>query len=388
MKKLFCIIFLLFNFFGFSQNTWQLKGTLPGIARIESVTFSIGNFAYYGTGYGSNSAVLSDMWKFDPNTNTWLQMHNFPTPLYGATAFVINDTAYVTNGRKTAGGNYNNIVYRYDMLLDSFFIASTYPGTPSYTTSSFTINNKAYIGIGFPMTNELWEYYPNSNTWTSKANFPGALRQNASAFGINGKGYVGGGAYDPVIAYNDFWSYDPALNTWNSMPALPGGGRFAAIEFILNDKFYIGCGNNYIAYLKDLWSFDTFTNTWSQESDFGGVARYGALAFSVGNVAYAGSGKAIGYLNDYWKFSLASSINNIENSYFFYSNPANDIINFEGANPIHCVKIFNSYGQLVSNTSGQNLTNISTALLQNGIYFMNLKDSNNKESTLKFVISK
>ncbi len=388
MKKLLLFLFLLASHNGLSQNIWQYKGTLPGSPRVESITFTLGSFAYYGTGYSSNSSVLTDMWKYEPSNNQWVQLNNFPVPLYGATAFVINDTAYVTNGRKTSGGNYNSNVYRYDQQLDTFIVISTYPGTPSYTTMSFVVNNKAYIGIGFPLTNEIWEYTPNSNGWTAKTNFPGALRQNASSFGLNGKGYVGGGAYDPVMAYDDFWSYDPLTNTWSTLPSIPGGGRFATIEFEINNKFYVGCGNNYVAYLKDLWSFDPFTNTWSQEDDFGGVARYAALAFSVGDVAYAGTGKAIGFLNDYWEFTLSSGLENLSSSFNYFPNPAKDLINFKGVNAIQNVRIFNSFGQLVANSSGQNLTSIRISNLQNGIYFMNVKDSNNQESTFKFIISK
>lgn len=303
MKNLFTTLFLFLNFIGFSQNTWQLKGNLPGTSRVEAITFTLGNSAYYGTGYGSTSTALNDMWKYTPSTNTWVQLHDFPTTLYGATSFVINDTAYVVNGWQMAGGTANLNLYRYDEQIDSFITVSTYPGTHSYTTMSFVVNNKAYIGIGYPLNNELWEYDPSSNAWSLKTAFPGSLRQNTSAFGINGKGYVGGGAYDPVIAYDDFWVYDPSLDSWSVLSPIPGGGRFASIDFKLNDKFYVGCGYDYSGYLKDVWSYDTFTNTWTQEPDFGGVARYGTIAFTVGNTVYAGSGRAGTYFNDYWEYS-------------------------------------------------------------------------------------
>lgn len=381
-------LFLTLSFWGYSQNTWHLKGTMPGTSRVEAISFSIGNEAYYGTGFGSNSTPLSDMWKYNPNTNNWSQLHNFPTPLYGATAFVINDTAYVTNGRKTTGGNYNSFVYRYDALLDTFIITSTYPGTPAYTTCSFTANSKAYIGIGFPLTNEIWEFNPSTNTWASKASFPGTQRQNASAFGINGLGFIGGGAYDPVIAYDDLWSYNPITNMWDSLTTIPGGGRFAALEFTLNNKIYIGCGNNYIAYLKDLWSYDTFSNIWTQEDDFGGVARYSTSAFSIGNTAYAGSGKAIGFLNDYWEFSQSTGLENISNGSNIFLNPTSDILFIKGINPIQSVSIFNSLGQLESNYKGQNLAQVNTSNLKKGIYFVKVIDSNYHSDTFKIMLSK
>lgn len=303
MKKLFTFLFLLTFFHGNSQITWQLQGVLPGIERLEAISFTLGNSAYFGTGYGSNSMALNDMWKFSPNTNSWVQLNNFPTTLYGATAFVINDTAYVANGWEMAGSSPNMNIYRYDEQLDSFVVVSIYPGTPSYTTMSFVANSKAYIGIGYPLNNDLWEFEPTTNSWTQKSDFPGAFRQNTSAFGINGKGYVGGGANDPIIAYDDFWVYDPINDSWDTLPSLPGGGRFAGIEFTINDKFYVGCGYNYSNYLKDLWSFNTFTNTWSQEIDFGGTPRYGCSAFTVGNTVYAGSGRASSYQNDFWQFA-------------------------------------------------------------------------------------
>lgn len=304
MKKILLFFFLLFSIAGNAQNTWQFCDTLPGTKRCEAIAFTIGNESYFGTGYGSNLMVLNDMWKFNPNGNIWTQMHDFPVNLYGATAFVINDTAYISNGRKTVNGSYNIYVYKYNAALDTFEICSTYPGSYSYTTMSFVINNRAYIGIGYsPLTNEMWEFNPDSNTWAQKASFPGALRQNTAAVNINGKGYVGAGAHDPIEAYGDFWSYDPTTDSWDSLPPIPGGGRFGGIEFTLNDKLFVGCGYDYSYYLRDMWSFDPFTNSWTQESDFGGTARYGTIAFSIGNTAFAGSGRSGNYFRDLWKFT-------------------------------------------------------------------------------------
>src|SRR5437870_3933251 len=57
----------------------------------------------------------------------------------------------------------------------------------------FSIGTKGYIGLGNNYI-DFWEYDPNTNTWTQKANFAGNARSGAVGFSIGNKGYVGTGS--------------------------------------------------------------------------------------------------------------------------------------------------------------------------------------------------
>ena len=58
----------------------------------------------------------------------------------------------------------------------------------------------------------FWQYDPDQNFWTQKAELPGTPRNSAVAFEAGGKGYVGTG-YDGTNKLKDFWEYDLKNNT-------------------------------------------------------------------------------------------------------------------------------------------------------------------------------
>src|SRR5687767_4741235 len=72
------------------------------------------------------------------------------------------------------------------------------PGTARAGAAGFSIGTKGYIGTGYSIIsftsyyyNDFWEWDQAGNVWTQKASFPGAARVSASSFSINNKGYIG-----------------------------------------------------------------------------------------------------------------------------------------------------------------------------------------------------
>ena len=79
----------------------------------------------------------------------------------------------------------------------------------------FSIGNKGYIGTGEDTngaTKDFWEYDPDNDTWTRKADFGGTARSNAVGFSIGNKGYIGTANWGN--SSDDFWEYDPATDIW------------------------------------------------------------------------------------------------------------------------------------------------------------------------------
>ena len=302
MKKI-TLLLLLFLVTKISiGQLWEQSTAFPGQLRHSSGSFTLNNFGFIVGGYGSNNQVLDDVWKFDATTETWQQMNDAPIGLYGASFFVVNDTAYMINGWDSTLSNANDSLYRYDELTDSWSAISQYPGTPSYTCISFVLNNKVYIGIGYsPLTNELWEYEPSTNTWTSKANFPSNLRQNCTSFVLNNIAYVGLGA-SSFSAYDDIYSYDPLADQWTLVGTFPGGGRYATTSFVINNKAYVGCGSDLNNFYNDVWEFDPSTLQWTQLNDFAGTERLGCNYFVINGIGYAGLGRSAVFESGFWKF--------------------------------------------------------------------------------------
>jgi CARDB/Galactose oxidase, central domain len=190
---------------------------------------------------------------------------------------------------------------------------------------AFSIGNKGYVGGGMDSTvtkNDFWEYDPQTNVWTQKANIGGSVRSDAFAFSIGNKGYVGGGT-DGAFVLNDFYEYNPVANTW-TQKANVSVNKFEATGFSIDtngdgitDKGYVGAGldQNFVAQ-NDFYEYNPVTNAWTQKANFGGVARIGAVGFGIGKKGYMGTGSFTGAggtifqtttFADFWEYNPLSN---------------------------------------------------------------------------------
>ncbi len=177
------------------KDQWRYKTKFPGKHRSDFVTFSIGSKAYIGS--GNNNEFTSgaetgksfyenrperDFWEYNPSTNQWTQKADFPGEnIASATSFTINNKGYVTVG---------------------------YYDDPNYDYENNYYEDHIY-------SRQLWEYDPLTDQWLRKADFPGGTRRGAASIGFDRKGYLGGGNKgmegNPVYG---FWTYDPVADSW------------------------------------------------------------------------------------------------------------------------------------------------------------------------------
>lgn len=182
------------------------------------------------------------------------------------------------------------------------------------TAVGFSIGNKGFIGTGseiyscgMPVQcekdyNDFWEYNPENNTWTKKADFGGEARIQAVGFSVGDKGYIGTGGRSGYK--KDFWEYNLSNDTWTRKADFPGIARWAAVGFSVGNKGYIGTGGNGTQYFKDFWEYDPGTDKWTQKADFPGTVRGGAVGFSIDSKGYIGLGWSEGYVkNDFWEYN-------------------------------------------------------------------------------------
>lgn len=162
--------------------------------------------------------------------------------------------------------------------------------------TSFTIGNKGYM-LNTRCYNELWEYDPQNDTWTKKANFPGVCRFLTSGFSINGKGYVGLGRNNNNLQETDFWEYDPTTDSWTQKAQFPGIGRDHAVGFSIGNKGYLGTGTTPATttqlsgiYLNDFWEYDPTLDAWTQKANVPDSARTNAVGISLNGKGYLGLG--------------------------------------------------------------------------------------------------
>jgi N-acetylneuraminic acid mutarotase len=194
---------------------------------------------------------------------------------------------------------------------------------------SFTINGKAYVGLGRLTDgytlNDLWEYVPasdsaskndfrnhGSDTWIRKSDYTGIGLYASTSFSINGKGYVCLGGDNYGNGQSDLWEYNPILDSWTQKANFPGMPRYGASCFVIGDTAFIGTGsyNNPDDYLTDFWMYIPATDTWVQINDFPGGHRCHATAFSIGEYGYVGTGLADMYTatKDIWRYNKQNNL--------------------------------------------------------------------------------
>lgn len=138
MKKIITLLaFAGFATICFAQGLWTQKSNLP-ITSTERVSFSIGSY-----GYKFNANATNNFYRYDPSTNTWAQMTDFPGPQrYQATYFTIGNYGFIGSGNKN--NNYYTDFYKYDVGTNSWSSIAAYPDTVT-AAFSFSINGVEFL---------------------------------------------------------------------------------------------------------------------------------------------------------------------------------------------------------------------------------------------------
>ena len=224
---------------------WVKAPDFEGLPRSGAAVFTIGDYAYVTTGYGTNSNRFQDTWRYHAVNGTWDKMADFP------------------------GEARNNAV-------------------------SFVVDGKGYVGLGANSTTMFSDFYvydPAADKWEAIPEFPGTARWGAVAFSLNNIGYVGTGRDKDVQDYNDFYSYSPSGNVWSKSTSTPVKRSFA-FAFVLNNNAYLGGGVNNNANVASFFAFDG--NTWTEKNLLSGrdddytynLTRLSPAAFVLSGHAY------------------------------------------------------------------------------------------------------
>jgi N-acetylneuraminic acid mutarotase len=240
---------------------WTQRANFPGDAREKAVAFTIGKKGYVGFGHSIVQGEHNDFWEYDPALDAWTRKSDFPgRAREGAVAFSIASTGYVGLGINTTINEFDyKDMWKYDPSSDQWTFLNDFPGSASYSASGLSTDTLGYILFGssttIGATKELWKFSPSTGNWSSLPDFPGDARIDATAFTINGKLYAGFG-YDLTTANNDIWQYNPGNFTWTQQAICPGPPRSDLVGFAIGNKGYVGTGYSATGdALKDFWQF-------------------------------------------------------------------------------------------------------------------------------------
>jgi len=130
-----------------SGDSWTQLGNMPlSDERKNAVAFTIGGTGYFGTGINKSLLRTGDLWAYDPGSDTWTRKEFMPSPgRSNCVAFVLEGYGYVGVGSTLS--TTLRYISRYDPNTDSWDQVADYPTFTDHLTS-FVIDDIAYVGTG------------------------------------------------------------------------------------------------------------------------------------------------------------------------------------------------------------------------------------------------
>ncbi|RDY59332.1 IPT/TIG domain-containing protein [Flagellimonas nanhaiensis] len=269
--KLFIIAGLGFSFNGNTElddiwlynpetDEWtEQNGSFPGGKRYGPFSFTIDNKWFVGAGNDGQQKV-NDCYRYNPLTKSWVVVATPATPpgLNGRT-FTVNQKGYLFGGTNTAH------FQEFDTNLNSWNDKNTIGNNPRIRPVSFVIDGIGYIATGYNNSDNVYykdihRYDPNLDSWSEMQSLDiGLERYGAIGFALNGKGYLGTGIIHSGTPkhFSDLFEYDPNSNSWSQKTSYPGAARYGASSTTLNNKAYVSFGETKFANedRNDFWEY-------------------------------------------------------------------------------------------------------------------------------------
>ncbi len=278
------------------------------------IGFAIGSYGYMGFGT-DNGRDYSDLYQYDPSSNSWIQKTSLGLGMEDLMSMVIGGKAYIGIGEDRDSAANTRQFYAYDPVSDTWTKRADFPGLARQNAFAFSIGGMGYVGLGYgaatpayPKGNyyDVWQYDPTLDTWTQKTNFPaaGELPNYVTAFTPdNQTGYVVGGGEGPSggidLSRVVVWRYNPASDSWTQMNNLPSTNvMLFPSSMVVNGNAYVLGGG------QECWMYNQTADSWTQVAFFG--TRIAGSTFSVNGKGYFGMGQnpfSIPTYLDLWQFT-------------------------------------------------------------------------------------
>lgn len=319
---------------------WYRRSDFDGRAREDAAGFVIDNRGYLCGGYRGKDQRERDCWEYNIDNDWWTQCADLPEEAAarnGAVGFAINSKGYVTTGYTvyrdddplhTGGYAYLKDTWEYEPATDTWKQMDDYPGDARINAIAFAIGNYGYVGTGQSkddkQTKDFYRFDPTAasgNQWTIVNGFGGQKRTGGLSFIIDNVAYIVGGTNNGKDV-DDFWKFDPSKseeNKWVRLRDITDQSsddydddyksitRTYGCAFVIDDQAYITLGqtasgsfrSNYWIYYpaKDLWRSSETEDDFDYTS-FEGSSRIKAVCFSTGRRGIVTTGGSSSYYYD------------------------------------------------------------------------------------------
>jgi N-acetylneuraminic acid mutarotase len=274
-----------------TQSSWTKLSNMPtprgefGIAVVAGKIYVIG-------GIDDNNLPLSTVEMYDPLTDVWTSKMSMPTPRSGLAVAVYNNKIYAIGGHINNGYVGNNEVY--DTATNTWTPKSSMP-TPRADLSANIVNGVIYLIGGkrysgsapfYVETNVNECYFPDNDSWSTRASIPTSVEGYASAVVDNKIYVIGGSKYSTtagiISLVNANQVYDSQTDQWTQAAPLPvttsyGAAASTTGNLALQGIYFVG-GFTGDTYSKKAQMLSLSNNSWVDLESMPTAREYLGLA--------------------------------------------------------------------------------------------------------------
>ena len=325
----------LFLATGAYAQTWvnltPASGAMPSARRNASAIYDpVQNrmVIFAGTPSGTAS-VLNDVWGFDLDTNSWINLTPAPGPPAPAPrlfpASIYNPVGHqMITWSGQAQGVFFNDVWSFNLTNNSWSQFTPSGGPPNVRYGvGYTFDSQAGELVTFAgFTNlgrfhDVWRFNDQADSWTdvSPGSGPGERCLHAACYDALRHRMIMYAGQNNAGALDDLWALDLDTDTWTQFtPAVKPSGRYFAsmIYDAAHHRAVVFGGQTTLSLVNQVWLFDLWTNKWTQAAPAGTPPspRSGAAAiYDAANDRMIVFGGTDGVTrNDVWALTGLSNI--------------------------------------------------------------------------------
>ncbi|GMQ25942.1 hypothetical protein Aoki45_26240 [Algoriphagus sp. oki45] len=258
--------------FEYQAGRFTLVGQFPESVRIYN-TVSFTNQAGFHVGLGNIrlSSSYSKIQRFDPSTLSWSEV-NFPG---NPRSFAFASPGYLGGGAVELGFNSFEFDRSFWKINGSTFERLADLPFQGREQLALEINGELFVMGGIdPGANDIWKYSPTTKSWSRVGNAPFFLHNGTPHFVYQNKGYV-------VNTSGELYEFNPQSISWTFKSVYPGslgdGYGMAAVD---GNKAWIGLYRR----IQEIFELDLNTFSWKAKNSFEGFPR----SINLGSFVYQG----------------------------------------------------------------------------------------------------
>lgn len=160
--------------------------------------------------------------------------------------------------------------------------------------------------------NDLWQYDPQTDTWTDLGVTPLRPRVHAAMIAYDGALYLGlgfasGKIYMEEYYLHDWWRWSPATGKWDSLAAYPDKTTIAPTLYQVDERIYAIYGST-SCFSRDIRYYLPQTNEWCSiaESHLRAYSAFCGVGATCHGKTYYGLGFNTGNLTQWYTMDLPS----------------------------------------------------------------------------------